>query len=361
MRLQSLFCRRGEVPHYSGFRYLFRESVENRRQRVLAISVLASGAIPDNRQHTGSPMQTTFSETVMELCGFRHPAVRHMAWMCQAPQLLESALCFNPREFLPHDALSQLQRWDADPVSGPSVLTNTPNPRLGLYFESLYECLLRDLLGWEILARNLQIQSNGITLGELDFVLRNPRTGACEHHEVAVKFYLGYNSDKNNTEAGVTLWHGPNAIDRLDLKTRNLLEQQSQRTRLVETTDALATLGITGPLTKRIFMPGYLFYPREPLLSALEHVPADHLRGVWFTLEDALRMNSEHWVPLRKPHWLGPWQQADSPDQQAVIASLQEVQESGTPRLFAKLAFQAESSLWLETERFFVVPAHWPA
>lgn len=293
---------------------------------------------------------------------FRVPAVRHMAWMCQAPQLLESALCFNPREFLPHDALSTLQRWDADPNSGPAVLTEAPNPRLGIYFESLYECLLRDLLGWEILARNLQIQSDGITLGELDFVLRNPRTDACEHHEVAVKFYLGYNNrDVNNRDAGVTLWHGPNAVDRLDLKTRNLLEHQSQRTRLVETADALANLGITGPLTKRIFMPGYLFYPREPLLSAPEHVPVDHLRGAWLTLDDARKMNTVHWVPLRKPHWLGPWQQTDSPDQQSALASLQEIQDSGTPRLFANVEYDPTSSLWIETDRFFVVPGHWPA
>lgn len=302
-------------------------------------------------------MQTTIPDNTLALPRFRHPVVRHLAWMCQAPQLLESPMVFNPEEHLPAAIERILARWDAHPGRGPALLAALPNPRLGLYFESLYECLMTDLLGWQVLARNLQIQGNGITLGELDFVLRNPRTGACEHHEVAVKFYLGY----NNRDAGVTLWHGPNAIDRLDLKTRNLLEHQSQRTRLAETTEALSALGITGPVTTRIFMPGYLFYPHEPLLSALNCVPANHQCGHWLRLDDALQMNCEHWVSLRKPHWLGPWQQQDRPSGQSAINTLHEIQESGTPRLFARMEYHAPSSLWIENDRFFVVPAHWPA
>lgn len=302
-------------------------------------------------------MQTRFSAAAIRLSCFRHPVVRHLAWMCQTPQLLESSLVFHPAGYLQSGFQNTLEQWDADPEHGPEILSATPNPRLGIYFESLYECVLRDLLGWEILARNLQIQSNGITLWELDFVLRNPRTGACEHHEIAIKFYLGY----NNQEAGVTLWHGPNAVDRLDLKTRNLLEHQSQRTRHFETTDALATLGITGSLTKRIFMPGYLFYPGEPLLSAPKHVPVDHLRGAWFPLDEARKMSTLHWVPLRKPHWLGPWLQSDSPQESHAMESLQEIEESGTPRLFANVEYDPTSSLWIETDRFFVVPGHWPA
>ncbi|MDP1932943.1 MAG: DUF1853 family protein [Gammaproteobacteria bacterium] len=286
---------------------------------------------------------------------FRNPAVRHLAWMCHVPQLLESALVFDPGAYLPTDVQTTLLRWDTDPQAGPSVLTEEANPRLGLYFERLYECLMTEIMGWQILAKNLQIRHQGITLGELDFVLRNPHTNAFEHHEIAVKFYLGY----NQPGAGVTFWHGPNAVDRLDLKTHNLLEHQSQRTQLAATTDALLALGIAGPVTSRIFMPGYLFYPREPLLSHPEHVPANHLRGQWFYLDDALQMHTKHWVPLRKPHWLGGWVQEDCPDAQAAQATLAAIRETGTPRLFATVERGADG-LWKEVDRFFVVPTCWP-
>lgn len=133
---------------------------------------------------------------------------------------------------------------------------------MGFYFERLYRVLLQDLLGWDILLQNQQIQSNGRTIGELDFVVHNGSEDRIEHHEIAIKFYLGVNQP-----AGPTLWYGPNAKDRLDLKTAGMLHKQSQRTHLPEARTLLANAGITGPVTPRIFMPGYLFYPLPRKLS----------------------------------------------------------------------------------------------
>ena len=305
------------------------------------------------------------------LLQFRTPAVRHLAWMCHAPQLLESARSYSPCSHLPDNLLTTLHHWDAHPESGPTVLTAIPKPRLGLYFEELYNCLLTDILGYEVLARNLQIRGAQRTLGELDFVVRNPRTHEIEHHEVAVKFYLGIHLDAHSEapleaqqqESGNTFWHGPNAIDRLDLKTRNLLEQQSQRTLLTEATAALRVLGIDQPVITRIFMPGYLFYPLDQKVSAPPQVPANHERGHWLYLEQARRLDARHWVHLQKPHWLGPWVQTEAPDLSArsgPLNAIEAIESTGTPRLFALVNFDAQTNLWKETERFFIVPAHWP-
>ena len=92
-------------------------------------------------------MQTTISATAIELTRIRHPVVRHLAWMCQAPQLLDSSLVLDPFEHLPPDIRDVLVQWDACPERGPGLLGAIPNPRLGLYFESLYECLMTKLLG----------------------------------------------------------------------------------------------------------------------------------------------------------------------------------------------------------------------
>ena len=103
----------------------------------------------------------------MNPSAFRTPAVRHLAWLCGAPQLITSAVEFDPGNYLPADVSDRLAAWDRRPDSGPDVLTAPPARRLGHYFERLYETMLRDLLGWEILLKNQPVRRNGITLGEL--------------------------------------------------------------------------------------------------------------------------------------------------------------------------------------------------
>lgn len=285
---------------------------------------------------------------------FRVPAVRHLAWMCGAPQLIVDPSSFDIAGQLPPDTPTILRHWDRKPEDGPALLKEVPHPRLGLYFENLYACLLEDLMGWDILARNLQIKGLERTLGELDFVVRNPHTGTTEHHEIAVKFYLGYPSPKR------PLWYGPNARDRLDLKTRRLREHQGRMTHRPETAAALRTLGIKQQPVSRLYMPGYLFYPQGLDMTAPEQAPAHHLRGTWLYWAEAKNRNTEHWVPLHKPHWLGPWVQTEAPDPRTIQDSLDTVDSTGTPRLFARLTFDPAKGFWVEAERTFVVPEHWP-
>lgn len=299
-----------------------------------------------------------------DLTRFRTPAVRHLAWMCHTAQLLAGPQVVDLRAYWPADLLARLARWDAHPEAGPAVLTQPANRRLGIYFESLYACLLTDILGWDLLVRNLPIRHAGITLGELDFVVRNRHTGVVEHHEIAVKFYLGYvpagGSAGDHTGDHDVRWYGPNARDRLDLKTRRLLDEQSQRTALPETAIALREQGIEQPQLSCIFMPGYLFYPLDSQVYTGKWVPVNHPRGVWAYLDAALQMDVSHWVPLRKPHWLGPWVQTSAPNVDDRDSALAEIREAATPRLFAQLRQHPLSGDWYEERRIFVMPARWP-
>lgn len=283
-------------------------------------------------------------------------AVRHLRWLCHAPQLLQSALTFNPGDYLPADFQDILYHWDENPRSGPAVLTDTPHYRLGIYFEKLYACLITDILGWEMLARNFAVRANGRTLGELDFLVRNTQTGVVEHHEIAVKFYLGY----LHPLTAQTRWHGPNPADRLDLKTAHLLNHQTRLTDRTETIAALQQQDLPLPSAKRIFMPGYLFYPESPPLVPPSYVPANHLQGQWCHVSQVDDTRSRNWVALHKPHWLGPWCQTDTPDTIESSAVLRDVREKQIPRLFAELAWQQASNDWREVSRIFVVPDQWP-
>lgn len=307
-----------------------------------------------------TPALPSFAPDSPDLTRLRTPAVRHLAWMCHAAQLLGGPQAIDLGAYRPDDLLARLARWDAQPEAGPAVLSQPANRRLGLYFESLYACLLTDILGWDLLIRNLPIRARGITLGELDFIVRNVHTGEVEHHEIAVKFYLGYVPPGSLASNNDVRWYGPNARDRLDLKTRRLLDEQSQRTALPETAAALQQQGIEQPQVSRIFMPGYLFYPLDTQVQAAEWVPVNHLRGAWAYLDAALQMDVSHWVPLRKPHWLGPWVQPAAPDAVARETALAEIRDTATPRLFAQLRQHPLSGDWCEAQRIFVMPAGWP-
>lgn len=283
------------------------------------------------------------------------PAVRHLAWICQAPQLLQSPLTFEPGRFLPDDVTEEIKAWDHNPQTAPPLLREPPQKRLGFYFERLYRVLLEDLLGWEVLLQNQQIQSNGRTIGELDFVVHNRNEDRIEHHEIAIKYYLGVPE-----HSGRTLWYGPNARDRLDLKADRMLRLQSQRTTLPEARALLADMGIKEPVMPRIFMPGYLFYPTGTQVSAPQSVPANHLRGQWCYLSQVESSDLPGWVLLNKPHWIGPWRQYESPAPDAVNAALATIERAEIPLLFAKLKQDSVTGLWQETNRLFVVPDSWP-
>ncbi|MEH6561124.1 MAG: DUF1853 family protein [Marinobacter sp.] len=286
---------------------------------------------------------------------YQTPAIRHLAWLCQAPQLMRSPITFDPTQYLPSNYSEILKDWDQKPEAAPPLLSDPPQRKLGFYFERLYQVLLEDLLGWPILLKNQQIKSARRTIGELDFVVHNRTDDRIEHHEIAIKFYLGVPESN-----GPTLWYGPNASDRLDLKTSRLLEQQSRRTQLPETIELLLESDITGPLTPRIFMPGYLFYPDNPQARTPDYVPDRHLRGRWMYILDAKTLDTSHWAVLNKPHWIGTWLQSEPPDAEHTLDALERVENKAAPQLFAVMREDRQTGNWLETDRVFVVPEAWP-
>ncbi|WP_404361693.1 DUF1853 family protein [Marinobacter sp.] len=285
------------------------------------------------------------------------PEVRHLAWLCEAPSLVQAPNVFHLSGELPGNLPEKLLELDRNPAPLLHLFGKTSPVRLGQYFETLYGFLLTHILGWEVLLRNAPIRDKARrTLGELDFIVRNPATGRLQHHEVAVKFYLGVGGDAE------TLWYGPNAHDRLDLKTRRILDHQATMTDRPETRRLLAEFGFAGEIDAFILMPGYLFYPDTPAPSP--DIPCwvnpDHQKGRWIRWRELCQVDTSSWTHLQKPHWLGPYQSAGPPDTQATCSALEEVRGSGTPRLFARMAPWKDGAGFGEIQRYFVVPDSWP-
>ncbi|MET4000657.1 DUF1853 family protein [Marinobacterium sp. MBR-109] len=280
-------------------------------------------------------------------------SLRHMHWLCRAPSLLRHERVFDLTAALPQDYRQRIDRLAQCPDLL-QQLNTAAELRLGLYFEQLYACLMTRVLGWELLGHNLQVREQGHTLGELDFLLRNPVSGEVEHHEIAVKFYLAAGADD-------PYWYGPNSRDRLDLKTERLLGHQVKMAEQPATRTMLAEQGLPQPARSRLLMPGYLFYPAgQSALPLPPNVSENHLRGDWLRASQVSELRLETSVQLNKPDWLGPWHQTCRPDGALALEQAARIAAGGPPKLFAQLGQDGNSGVWRETKRFFLVPDGWP-
>ena len=91
--------------------------------------------------------------------------------------------------------------------------------RLGKYVERFVSHQLVNTEGISLIAENIQISKDRITLGELDCLLY--KNGNPIHLEVVYKFYL-----YDPTKQGLHCWIGPNKKDRLVEKLEKLQQKQ---------------------------------------------------------------------------------------------------------------------------------------
>ena len=76
---------------------------------------------------------------------------------------------------------------------------------------------------YTILAKGLQVQENGITLGELDFIIKDHISDTIFHLELVHKFYI---YDHSQGEDELSRWTGPNYRDKLTFKLDKLERHQ---------------------------------------------------------------------------------------------------------------------------------------
>ena len=276
---------------------------------------------------------------------------RRLAWLATAPSLVKGSDVFEPRHHLPSDWQARLASLAGD-ESLVRELDGLASGRLGRYFERLYRLFLDVVLGWEVLARNVPVRRDGRTLGELDFIVRDPHTGAVEHHEVAVKFYL-WGGTK-----GRSYWYGPNSRDRLDLKLARMRGHQLPLSQTPDAAAVLADLSLPAPQRTRLYVPGYLFAsgssaPTDPVLQATDACS-------WVPYSTPTLSTWCDVVALPKPDWLGPYSQADRPDAARCQTALRHGRDQGRAQLFAHMV-RNEDGCWHEQYRVFVVPDDWPA
>lgn len=139
-----------------------------------------------------------------------------------------------------------------------SILKINPNLRLGNRLEHFLSFSLKFSNDFSILAKNIQIVENKITLGELDYIIQDNRNDSIFHLELANKFYLYGNSILNEVER----WIGPNGNDSLMRKIKKLDEKQFPLLYHNQTIKTLTALGIdVKQLEQKILFNTQLFLP----------------------------------------------------------------------------------------------------
>ena len=279
-----------------------------------------------------------------------HPDVRNLAWLLDAPVLLNRQ---HPRwngllAELPEvvqgtaDWLAQLNR---SPQPLLDFLAIHPHTRLGHYAENL----LAYYFEWrgELVAHSLQVRGR-TTIGEFDFLLNTP--DGFEHWEFACKFYLMV--EPANTLANFV---GPNLADNLNDKSRKIMQMQLALGQHDE-----AQKYLTAPLqAARALLKGWLFYPLADS-ATLPEIAEFHCRGLWCRISDFDKIAGEHFLILTRLRWLAPARVSD-----VVTMSARQLQEhlaqqfavDARPVLVVSLC--ALGASLIETERVFVVPDEW--
>lgn len=290
--------------------------------------------------------------------------LEYLKWVLQSPSLLN-------RQQSPFRLTLEPEPQDIEhvlsiaPEKLDRALKKGSSHFLGSMFERLWQFYLEHSLRFELIAANLQVHHEGVTLGELDFLTRDNHTNKVLHQEIAVKFYLG-----THLPSGETRWIGPNALDRLDLKLSHLKQKQLPFADRPETRKLLQEQFNIDAIESEVLLKGRLFLPMDtPRPRTETYLNPNHLCGHWCHYSSLLKkLASAHeanhyWLELNKPDWLTQSLALSAghetmQDSNTLAHSLHPASEQQRARQFCK--FIKSEGTYLEVDRVFAVPSGWP-
>jgi hypothetical protein len=302
---------------------------------------------------------------------FKNQIVRDLEWVISSPPFFDNLFLYPSVQFLTHDFFnseveqfkSQLYLLDKNPESLADHILFGNNKLLGKYFESLVEFWLLYSKRFEILSKGIQVDVNGETLGEFDFILRDRLLNKFIHLEAAGKYYLSF----NNSESWES-FIGPNPNDNLQRKMRKLLNDQINLGKTDSGKIKLAELGIT-ELETAIMIKGYFFYHLKYFLSDSFCIPEfsfpNHQKGWWLRFgeaENLKHIKTERWIVLKRQNWISKAVTEISTelfDLNTLLSFLKNYFEfNHYPLLIASMELQ--DNYFVESTRGFVVSDLWP-
>ena len=192
------------------------------------------------------------------------------------------------------------------PETDLSSLEQIPIPknlRLGHRVEHVFAQLINHSDQYDLIAHNLQIQKEKITLGELDFILRDRSTHKLLHVELSYKFYILDPS----LETPIQRAMGPNRKDQFFAKMNKTKEKQLPIIYSKEGRQALAPYNIEAEdLSQQVCFLGQLFLPFKGTDLSFAPFPKNCIVGFWIGFKEFSILNSEstNFYMPKKAEWL---------------------------------------------------------
>lgn len=154
---------------------------------------------------------------------------------------------------------------------------------------------------YNVIADNIQIIENGLTIGELDFILHDLRENKLIHLELAVKFYL-FDPTLPGEEQR---WIGPNRRDSLDRKLLKLKSHQFPLLYHPETQNTIRNLDLPDlPIAQALCFKTMLFVPEYQINVTPEYLNPKALSGTWIRLSDFQYFRDHLFFLPDKPEWI---------------------------------------------------------
>src|SRR5450830_886795 len=293
--------------------------------------------------------------------GLRDPHVRALAWLLEAPDLLDVHAARWSGRIATLGPLSEMDvTWlhalDRNPRDLYVLINAQPSARLGRYAEKLLTFYLQET--GRLIAHNVQVRNGpNNTIGEFDFIVHDKQRTGAVHWEFATKFYL---LESHQAEMQAEAFVGPNLADSLGAKMDKIMQQQLK---LAE--HPAAAQYLQQPVTHaQALVKGWLFYRDEaaaatPLPAGLG-VAREHCHGFWCALSALDLSLAEHYLVLPRLEWLAP---ALSPLSRALSGEqLRQVvllcfAETQAPVLIA--VCDRDGDMVVERQRGFIVPDDW--
>jgi hypothetical protein len=298
----------------------------------------------------------------------RDPHVRALAWLLDAPDLLDAHAPRWAGRIASIGALSEmdvtwLQALDKNPRELYLLINAQPSARLGRYAEKLLTFYLQQT--GRLVAHNVQVRNGpNETIGEFDFLVhdeareqaRSEGRSGLVHWEFATKFYL-LESHRDQMQADAFV--GPNLADSLGAKMDKIMQQQ-----LLLSAHPAAAQYLPQPVTRaQALVKGWLFYgetTEAASVPAALGISAQHCRGFWCELSALQAGDNDHYLVLPRLEWLAPARAAVGKTLSG--AQLREAvqllfSETLAPVMIA--VCDVDGDVALERRRGFLVPDDW--
>ena len=172
--------------------------------------------------------------------------------------------------------------------------------RLGNFVEGLFFSDLNTIDSIDVLSKNIQVNNENRTLGEIDCILKE--NNKITHIEIVYKFYLFQN---NSSENEVLNWVGPNLNDNLQFKLNKLKEKQFPLLYQSETIDFLPenVKGKISEIHQKTHFKAQLFHPYQKNVE-FELLNPKAIAGFYIQFNELSQLKENQFYIPEKLDWL---------------------------------------------------------